>query len=101
MNGAGNVSDSHIVFVSNRFTKASTSCAFQAAKLSRAMCRLSCPAMVSPPNSCEVMQFRFRLVQPKAHIHLAVHRRRGREVLLCSVALTGAPVELAEAEVAV
>jgi hypothetical protein len=36
-NGAGNVSDSHVVFVSNRFTKASTSCAFHAAKLSLAM----------------------------------------------------------------
>jgi hypothetical protein len=36
-NGAGNASDSHVVFVSSRLTKPSTSCAFHAAKISRAM----------------------------------------------------------------
>src|SRR5215472_8102911 len=54
-----------------------------------------------PPKSCEVMQFRSRLLQPKAHIHLAVHRSGDVEVLLCLVALTGLPMEPAEAEVAV
>src|SRR5437773_6574703 len=44
---------------------------------------------------------RLRLLQPEPHIHLAVHRRRGGEVLLRLLALTRAPVELAEAEVAV
>src|SRR5215831_9222724 len=54
-----------------------------------------------PPKSCEVIQFRFRLLQPEAHVHLAVHRCRDVEVLLCLVALTGLPIEPAEAEVAV
>ena len=42
-----------------------------------------------------------RLLQPEPHVHLAVHRRRGGEVLLRLLALARAPVELAEAEVAV
>jgi len=41
------------------------------------------------------------LLQPKVHIHLAVHRRRGGEVVLRLLALTCAPKELAKAEVAV
>src|SRR5262245_54858311 len=55
----------------------------------------------APPKSCEVMQFRLCLLQPKAHIHLAIHDRRGGEVLPCLLRLAGAPVELPEAEVAV
>src|SRR5262245_19263431 len=54
-----------------------------------------------PPKSCEVTQFGFRLLQPEPHVHLAVHRCRDVEVLLCLVALTGLPIEPAEAEVAV
>src|SRR6516162_175205 len=46
-------------------------------------------------------EFRLRLLQPEAHVHLAVHRRRRREMLLCLRLLPGAPVELPEAEVAV
>src|SRR5262245_43366080 len=41
------------------------------------------------------------LLQPVRHAHLAVHRRRGSEMLLRLRALARAPVELAEAEVAV
>src|SRR3989442_8345579 len=41
------------------------------------------------------------LLKPVAHAHLAVHRRRGREVLLRLRTLACAPVELAEAEVTV
>src|SRR6266508_2529632 len=45
--------------------------------------------------------FLFCSLQPVRHAHLAVHRRRGGEVLLRLLALARAPVELAEAEVAV
>jgi hypothetical protein len=48
-----------------------------------------------------ILQLRLRLLQPEGHAHLAVHRRRGGEVLLRLLALARAPVELAEAEVAV
>src|SRR5215471_10316312 len=54
-----------------------------------------------PPKSCEVMQFRLRLLQVEPHVHLAVHRRRGREVLLSLLALARARAQLPEAEVAV
>ena len=47
------------------------------------------------------MQCCFRLLQPERHVHLAVHRRRDGEVLLCLVAFAGLPIELAEAKVAV
>src|SRR6266849_8902295 len=40
-----------------------------------------------------------RLLQPEPHVHFAVHRRRGGEVLSGLLALARAPVELAEAEV--
>src|SRR5262249_11467787 len=39
--------------------------------------------------------------QPVRHPHLAVHRRRGGEMLLRLLALADAPVELAETQVAV
>jgi hypothetical protein len=42
-----------------------------------------------------------RLLQPEAHAHLAVHRRRGDEVLLRLRALACTSIELAQAEVAV
>ena len=44
---------------------------------------------------------RLRLLQPEAHVHLAVHRRRGRQVLLGLRWVAGSAVECAEAEVAV
>src|SRR5262245_55713737 len=47
------------------------------------------------------MHLRPRLFQPVRHPHLAVHRRRGGEVLLCLLALARAPVQLAETEVTV
>src|SRR5262249_19390517 len=51
--------------------------------------------------SCELSRLLLRLLQPVRHPHLAVHRRRGGEILLRLLARTRAPVELAEAEVAV
>src|SRR5262245_5616977 len=52
-------------------------------------------------SSRQLFHLRLRLLQPERHLHLAVHRRRGGEVLLRLLALARAPVELAEAEVAV
>src|SRR5262249_22289991 len=49
----------------------------------------------------ELFQFRLRLLQPVRHPHLAVHRRRGGEVLLRLLALARASVAPAETEVAV
>jgi len=51
--------------------------------------------------SCELPQLRLRLLQPVRHPHLAVHRRRGSEVLLCLLALAGPAMKRAETEVAV
>src|SRR5262249_5871153 len=45
--------------------------------------------------------FRFRLLQPKRHAHVAVHRRRGGEMRLGVLVLARAPIELSEGEVAV
>src|SRR5262245_8290936 len=47
------------------------------------------------------LQFCSRVLQPELHVHLTVHRRRGGQMLLRLLALARAPVELAEAEVAV
>src|SRR5215831_7634152 len=52
-------------------------------------------------SSADLLNLRLRLLQPVRHVHFAIHRRRGGEVLLGLLALAGAPVELAEAEVAV
>src|SRR3972149_6862548 len=61
-----------------------------------------CPeAPIEARASAQRRQFRLCLLQPEPHVHLAVHRRRGREVLLALMPLTRAPVELAEPEVAV
>src|SRR5215510_7188224 len=67
------------------------------------------PMMTTSNVSCErsmrsraqFHHLRLRLLQPIRHPHLAVHRRRGGEMLLRLFALAPAPVELAEAEVAV
>src|SRR5262245_11582988 len=52
-------------------------------------------------TSRRVPHLRLRLLQPEPHIHLAVHRCRDVEVFLCLVALTGLPIEPAEAEMTV
>src|SRR3989454_11299983 len=46
-------------------------------------------------------QFRLRLLQPRAHIHLTVHGGGGGQGLLRPCSVADAAVELAEAEVAV
>jgi hypothetical protein len=51
--------------------------------------------------SPQIRHFHLRLLQPVRHPHLAIHRRRRGEVLSGPLALVGAVVELAEAEVAV
>jgi hypothetical protein len=43
---------------------------------------------------------RLRLLQPEAHVHLAVHLRRGGELLAALLILACSSVELPEAEVA-
>ena len=48
-----------------------------------------------------LLEFHLRLLQPVRHPHLAVHRRRGSEVLLCLLALAGSAMKRAETEVAV
>jgi hypothetical protein len=44
---------------------------------------------------------RLRLLQPKRHVHVAVHRRRGGEVVAGLIPFARAQVDLAETEVAV
>src|SRR5262245_3268458 len=51
--------------------------------------------------SCQLPPLGLGLLEPVRHPHLAVHRRRGCEMLLRLLALARAPVEFAEAEVAV
>src|SRR5262245_30202708 len=51
--------------------------------------------------SQQLLYLSLRLLQPVRHPHLAVHRRRGGQVLLRLRALARATVELAKAEVAV
>src|SRR2546422_8502765 len=54
-----------------------------------------------PSPSHQRPHLRLGLLQPEPHVHLAVHRRRGGQMLLRLLALAGAPEELGEAEVAV
>jgi hypothetical protein len=49
----------------------------------------------------ELRHFRFGLFQPKPHVQLMVYPRRGIEMLAGARGSARAPVELAEAEVAV
>jgi hypothetical protein len=51
--------------------------------------------------SCQLSHLRLCLLQPVRHVHLAIHRRRGGEVRARLLVLARAPVELAEAEMAV
>src|SRR5262249_48350551 len=53
------------------------------------------------PGLSQSFQRLLRLIEPECHAHVTVHRGRGGEMLLCQRALARAPVELAEAEVAV
>src|SRR5262245_35438069 len=64
------------------------------------------PIFIGPPSRWLMilsgcLHLRLRLLQPVGHPHLAIHRRRVGEMRLRLLALAGAPVELAEAEVAV
>src|SRR5262249_23324047 len=58
-------------------------------------------ATLRAEHSADLLQFSFGLLQPEVHVHPAVHRSGDVEVLLCLVALTGLPIEPAEAEMAV
>src|SRR5215831_12670812 len=58
--------------------------------------------LVRPSMSFLVTRpLRLRLVQVEPHVHLAIHRRGGSQVLVTLLLLARAPVHLAEAEVAV
>src|SRR5262245_30638375 len=59
------------------------------------------PAVRPPWGLGEFLQLSLRLLEPERHAHLAVHRRRGGEVLACLFALARAREQLPEAEVAV
>src|SRR5215475_2315758 len=67
-------------------------------RLSTARADTSSP---TPRATAPSSHFRLRFMQPVRHAHLAVHRRRGGEMLPGLLALVRAPVEFAEAEVAV
>src|SRR5262249_43320498 len=58
------------------------------------------PAERGPPSH-QLPQLRPRRLKPEWHVHLAVHRRRGGEVLARLLALARARAQLPEAEVAV
>jgi hypothetical protein len=45
-------------------------------------------------------RFRLGLLQPKLHVHLAVHRHRGGEMFPCPLPASGAPAQCAETEMA-
>src|SRR5262245_8607777 len=51
--------------------------------------------------SPKLLQLRLDLLQPEAHVHLAVHRGRACQVLLGLPPVAGAAVEPAQAEVTV
>src|SRR5882762_1298090 len=51
--------------------------------------------------SRQFLHFRFRLLEPERHVHLAVHCRRGSQVLLGLLRLAHTSTEAAEATVAV
>src|SRR5689334_7875644 len=66
--------------------------------------RIRSPTPRTDPRAArlaELGRLLLRLLQPVRHPHLAVHRRCGGEVLLRLFQLVRAPVELAEAEMAV
>src|SRR5262249_2408888 len=65
--------------------------------------RSTCKSSRSPLQDCpaQLSHLLLGLLQPVRHAHLAVHRRRGGEMFSGLLALARAPVELAEAEVAV
>src|SRR5262249_12520100 len=63
--------------------------------------RQGCPAGTEGSASGEPSQLSLRLLQIEPHVHFAVHRGRGSEILARLLAFTRAPVELPEAEMAV
>src|SRR5262245_48478225 len=67
----------------------------------RTWLRQNCSGRSTDSASGEPSHLSVRLLKVEAHVHLAVHRRRGGEVLPRLLVLARAPVELAEAEVAV
>src|SRR2546428_130320 len=77
-----------------------------ATRTMRAGARTSALLMVEPSRwptirPSQAAQLLLRLLQPGPHVHRAVHRRGGRAVFAGVLPLACAPVELAEAEVAV
>src|SRR5262249_30063237 len=58
-------------------------------------------AMHRSPDFIQRLHLSLSLLQPVRHAHLAVHRRGSGEVLAGLLTLSRAPVEFAEAEVAV
>src|SRR6266436_9043327 len=81
------------------FSRAST----LASSAAFVICVMDTPCVRGPgaASSRQLPHLHLHLLQPVRHTHLAVQRRRGREVFSGLLALAGAPVELAEAEVAV
>src|SRR5262249_42489623 len=71
------------------------------AKTTRTILMASASSTAGHVNSGRFRHLPLRLLQPVRHPHLAVHRRRGGEMLLRLFALARAPGELAEAEAAV
>src|SRR5262252_6132646 len=54
---------------------------------------------IAATHSSDLAEFRLRLLHPIRHSHVAVHCRRGGQVLVRLLARARALVELAEAEV--
>src|SRR5882672_3202115 len=81
------------------FSRAST----LASSAAFVICVMDTPCVRGPgaASSRQLPHLHLHLLQPVRHTHLAVQRRRGPEVFSGLLALAGAPVELAEAEVAV
>src|SRR5215813_8614657 len=55
----------------------------------------------SPVDSGQLAGFLLRFFQPEPHVHLAVHRHAGREMLMRLLTLCSAQIELGKADVAV
>src|SRR5215467_11965468 len=63
--------------------------------------RWGCPVGTEGSASGEPSQLSLRLLQIERHVHLAVHRRRGSQILARLLVLARARAQLPEAEVAV
>src|SRR5437867_1134071 len=73
------------------------------AALPISVCTPTCSLLAIQARSplVQLLQLGLRLLQPELHVHLAVHRHRGSEVLVSLLTLPDTPVERAEAKVAV